>query len=231
MQGLKNLSGVLTSPGETYRRLREDPLWLTAAVVLLLVAILGTAVAIPKIDFAEVTRSQMESSGRQMTEEQLDRVTEFYDKFGPVMTFAQAGLGLPIGWLMVALLMWVLIRMLGGIDLSFKQSFATTVNSMAPWLLHTLFSIPLLLGRSEIGFEELQAGGLLKHSLGHYLEAEGAMQQLLNSINVFSIWTVILLGIGFSVVGRVSKGKALGSAVGLWILGILIKVGLAGLQG
>lgn len=231
MSAIKNLFGVLTSPTATYERLRQKPAWLGAAVVLLLLALVATAITIPRIDFAEITRAQIEASGRQMNEEQLDQAAEFYDKFGPLMTYLQVGVGMPVGWLLIALLMWVLVRMLGGIDLDFQQSLSATVHSMAPWLVHTVLSIPLILGRSEIAFDELQSGGPLKHSLGAFVDAEGALQQLLNSVNLFSIWVVLLLGIGFAIVGRVSRGKALGAAIGLWILGVLIKVGLAGLQG
>lgn len=138
---------------------------------------------------------------------------------------------MPVGWLLIALLMWVLVRMLGGLDLSYKQSVATTVTSMAPWIVHTLLSIPLILGRDEIGAEEILRGGPLKHGWGHFVEAEGAMQQLFNSINVFSLWTVALLGIGFAIVGGVSKAKGVGAAVGLWLLGVALKVGWFSLQG
>ena len=231
MSALKDLFGVLTSPTATYERLREKPVWLGAMIVLLLVAIIGSVIAMPKVDFADLARTQIESSGQQMSEEQMDQAIEMGSKFGKYFAFLNVIPGLPIGWVLVALLMWVMIRMLGGVDLTFVQSFSTTINSMAPWILHSVLSIPLVLGRSEISGEELQQGGVLKHSLGAFIEAEGAMQQVLLSINVFSLWTVILLGLGFSIVGKVSRGKGMAAAFSLWILGVLIKVALAGLQG
>ncbi len=231
MSALKDLFGVLTSPTATYERLRENPVWLGAMIVLLLVAIIGSLIALPKVDFADVARTQIESSSQQMTEEQMEQAIEMGSKFGKYFAVLNVFPGLPIGWLIVTLLMWVMIRMLGGVDLSFKQAFSTTINSMAPWILHSVLSIPLILGRSEISGEELQQGGVLKHSLGAFVEAEGALQQVLLSINVFSLWTVVLLGIGFAVVGKVSRGKGMAAAFGLWILGVLIKVALSGLQG
>ena len=231
MSALKDLIGALTSPAATFERLRSNPVWLGAVVILLLVAIVGTAVTVPKIDFAEITRAQIEAGGQQVTEEQMDTALAFGEKFGAIMAFAQAGLMLPLGWLLIALLMWVLIRMLGGLDLSFKQSFSTTVHAMAPWILHTLLSLPLLFARSEVSAEEIQTGGVLKHTLASFVEAEGALQQAFVSINVFSIWAVVLLGIGFSVVGQVSRAKAFGAAFGLWVLGVVVKVALASLQG
>lgn len=231
MSAIKNLFAVLTSPAATYEKLRNNPVWAGAALVLVAVAVLGAAVSYPKMDFEELARVQIENSDRPITEEQVDQAVAIGGKVGPWFALGQTVIGMPVGWLLIALLMWVLVRMLGGLDLSYKQSVATTVTSMAPWIVHTLLSIPLILGRDEIGAEEILRGGPLKHGWGHFVEAEGAMQQLFNSINVFSLWTVALLGIGFAIVGGVSKAKGVGAAVGLWLLGVALKVGWFSLQG
>ncbi len=231
MSAIQNLVGVLISPGKTFAALREQPKWLMAMVILLAVAITGQLIAFPKIDWEEVARMQLESSSRQMTEAQMEQGIEMGAKFGSYASLGSVILGFPLVWLVAALLMWMLIRMLGGLELSYVQSLSTTVHSMAPWIVHTLLSIPLTLTRSEISGQELQSGGVLKHGLASFMEAEGPMLQFLTSINVFTIWAVILMGIGFSVVGRVSKGKAFGAAIAVWIIGILLKVGSASLGG
>ena len=231
MTAIQNLIGVLSSPSKTYESLRAKPSWLLAAVVLIVVALVGQMIALPKIDFEEISRAQIEASNRQLTEAQIEQSVEIGAKFGSIMAMVSVIAGFPIGWALIALLMWVLVRMMGGLDLSYVQSLSTTVHSMAPWIVHSILTIPLLLTRSEITPEDIQTGGVLKHGLGAFIESEGATQQALNSINVFSIWTVVLLGIGFSVVGKISKGKAFAAAIALWVVGILFKVLGASLGG
>ncbi len=231
MTAIQNFIGVLSSPSKTFEAIRANPKWVVAAVILIAVALAGQLIAFPKIDWEEIARVQIEASNRPMTEAQIEQGVEMGAKFGSWAALGTAVLGFPIVWLITALLMWVLIRMLGGLDLSYPQSLATTIYSMAPWIIHTILSIPLLLMRKEISAEELQSGGVLKHGLASFIDAEGPMLQFLTSFNVFTIWTVILMGIGFAIVGKVSKGKAFGAVLAVWVIGILLKVGSASLGG
>lgn len=73
MSAIKNLFAVLTSPAATYEKLRNNPVWAGAALVLVAVAVLGAAVSYPKMDFEELARVQIENSDRLMTEEQSIR--------------------------------------------------------------------------------------------------------------------------------------------------------------
>ncbi len=58
-------------------------------------------------------------------------------------------------------------------------------------------------------------------------EASLALLAFLSSLDVFSFWSLALLTIGFSVAGRVSKGQAATCVVGIWVLYVASKVGLA----
>ena len=52
---------------------------------------------------------------------------------------------------------------------------------------------------------------------------------LLGSIDLFSLWSIALLAIGYRVVGKVSKTAALGVVAVLWAVVVAGKVGLAAL--
>jgi hypothetical protein len=47
---------------------------------------------------------------------------------------------------------------------------------------------------------------------------------LLSSLDIFSLWFLALLIIGFSYVARVSKAKAAVTIISLWILTLLLKL-------
>jgi len=54
-----------------------------------------------------------------------------------------------------------------------------------------------------------------------------AIASLLNSIDVFSFWTIFLLAVGFSAAseGRLDRKKAMTGVIALWVIYVLIKVG------
>jgi hypothetical protein len=54
----------------------------------------------------------------------------------------------------------------------------------------------------------------------------------LGLINPFTIWYLIVLGIGTAIIARASRGKALGAWVGVWVIGGgLIVAGLQAIGG
>jgi hypothetical protein len=102
---------------------------------------------------------------------------------------------------------------------------------MMPYLLATLLSIPVVLSRTELSMAEVQSGGFLHSNLAAFApESTGkVLVALLGSVDIFSIWTIALLAIGYRVVGKVSKAAALGVVIALWAVVVAGKVGLAAL--
>ena len=60
------------------------------------------------------------------------------------------------------------------------------------------------------------------------LSAE-AQSAVLSSVDIFMIWTLILLVIGFSTLSRLSRAKSAAIVISLWLVTVVIKVGLAAL--
>ena len=74
----------------------------------------------------------------------------------------------------------------------------------------SVLSLPAILGRAEFHFEDLQTGSVLPSNLGYLApeEASPAVLALLSSVDVFSLWTLVLLAIGVATVGRLKRGTA-----------------------
>jgi FtsH-binding integral membrane protein len=52
---------------------------------------------------------------------------------------------------------------------------------------------------------------------------------LLSSFDIFTIWTLILLIIGFSTLSRMSRGKSAAIVISLWLFTVVVKLGFAAL--
>ena len=228
---LGRLVSVLVAPAKTFQAIKEKPTWLLAVVALIIVGVITTALISGKIDYPEMIRDSIEAQGRDVPEAQLEGIIDFYEKFGPVLSMAGLAVGV-VGYLLIAVLFLVVLKLLGG-EIGFASSFSTTVHSMMPQAVKGLLSIPVILGCGNFSYVDLRSGSILKSNLGAFAGEEigPAMLGLLSSVDVFAIWSVSLLIIGFSIVGKVSKGTAAMATIGLWVIWILIKIGLASLGG
>lgn len=229
---IARIAGVLISPTRTFEAIRQRPTWLVALVVLVVLGVIVGYLVTERLDMEQVVRDATADSGRQLSEEQLEQAIDFQEKFGSIFAIAGAVVFFPVGLLIMALLFWVALKLVGG-ELSYKASVATSLHGLMPTAVSSLLSLPVILSRAELDYDDVKTGSLLKSNLGAFAseEAGAALRALLSSIDLFSIWCVFLLSVGYSVVGRVSKGKAAVTVVVLWAVWVTIKVGWAAIVG
>jgi hypothetical protein len=221
------IPGVLIAPRRTFGAIAERP---TALVALVAATLLGAAViyiSFGKIAPEELLRS-VEASGRTLPPE-LDAVR--LHRFSLWSTVIGVLLASPLVTVVAAALFLAGIR-LGGGDLDYRRALSVTVHGLLPLALAGLLTLPVILARESVGIEELQGGTLLLSSLGAFApeDAGPALTALLTSVDLFSIWSLALLVLGFRIVARVSRGAAAVAVGTVWVLGVLLKVGLAALR-
>ncbi len=231
MESVKRLVGAVFAPSETFRKIRERPTWVGVLVLFLLLGGAAGYIAIQKIDpemqRTEV-RQQLEKRGLEGDEldQATERATQVTQRFGPVL----AGVGLVVGvlaYLVITLVLWLGLRLAGG-EMTFVQGFSATLHGLIPvQALKSLVLIPVLLSVRSVDPQALQSGSILQSNLA-FLAPEGASRAvvaLLSSFDVFALWTVVLLVLGMSIVGRVSKSTSTLVVVGGWVVLIAAKVG------
>jgi hypothetical protein len=74
-----------------------------------------------------------------------------------------------------------------------------------------------------------EMGDLLKSNPGFLVDAKSspALHSLLQSLDVFSLWTIVLLVVGLSAAAKISRGRTAGLVLTLWVLYVLGKAGFA----
>lgn len=223
------LLGALVEPAATFRSIAVRPTWL---LPLLLLVVLGTAVGtmvVQRMDFEQVMRAQNERAGGQMSAEQIDQAVERAKKFSPWIT-AVEGVVSPVIYLVTALVFWTAFRLLGS-EISYRTSLATSLHALLPGAIGMLLSIPVILRHGTFSQAEARSGSYLASNLAVLAPAgvSPAVRALLGSVDIFSLWTVALLVIGYRATARVSRGAALGTVLTLWLLFVAGKVALAAL--
>jgi Yip1-like protein len=222
--------GVLVKPVETFRSIAQRPTWAVALVVLLVATGVNGFVLLNRVDrdaFREQMRARIARQGREATEQQLDLTEKLTFSAGPffgilftlVLYFVGAGI-------------LMAMNVVGG-ELRYKTSLAVLVHAIVPYALLALLAIPVALARESITLEEVQGGRLVPTNLAFFApeDAGRRLVALLSSIDLFNVWVIALMIVGYAIAARVSKGAAAGVVIGLWVVLVLIKVGFAGFGG
>jgi len=224
------LFGVFFSPGQTFRSIAARPTFGAALLVIVLVSLGVGLLAAPRMDYEDIIRKQVAKSGRDVPQEQLDKQIEVMKKARTPLTIAQVFL-VPIFVCLLTLFPWVAFKLMGS-EIDYLRSLSVTAHAWLPQVVMALLSIPVILSRPSLGYE--MRNGLLKSNLGAFVstpEMSAPLTAVLSSLDVFSLWTLILFILGFKEVAKVSMAKAAGTMIVLWLLFVGIKVGFSAVFG
>ena len=209
--------------------IRDSPTWLVAFLVVVLSPVIPTIIAMPKMDWEGITKAQLERMDVQLPQDQLEKRIEMTEKIGPYFAYL-APVFFAIGLLLFALVFWGAFTLAGG-ELGFKRSLAVVSHGMMPVVVSTLLSLPIIIGLDKIGADVAAQGSYLKSNLAAFAPegANAVVLNLLSHLDVFSIWTLVLLIIGFAICGKVKQSTSAITVVLLWLVYCAIGVGFAAL--
>lgn len=215
----EDFADIFIDPVAVFSRRRDGKFGL----VLLVLAIIATVLSVglhnglaPIID-AETSRATaaMLAKNPQLSSDQLATGQNVMAKFA----MYGAGVFLCIGVLVSGVIVWVVSRIVGA-----KESFAVAM------MIATYSQFPRLI---EIISNALQGLLLSPSSINsHYSVSLGPARFLspdtnpfilgvVGEINVFTLWTVGLIGVGIYVTARIGKDSAAVAAALVWLVGLL----------
>jgi hypothetical protein len=220
--------GVFFSPKQTFEDIVRKPSWVLPIALLTLFSI-GVSFAInQRINFREFMTQQIEKNPRSanLSAEQKQQQIEGGAKFTPIVIWAFGVCGPVLFVLFVALAMWGAYNLLAGANTDFGTSFAITAHAALTGLVSSSLMI-LVLYLKPPGTVDLE--NPVATNLAAVLADDSAkwLFKLLNSIDVFSFWTLILLAIGFAATNpkKLKGSKAFTIAFSVWAVYVVFRVG------
>ena len=222
--------GVFFSPKSTFEDIVRKPSWLLPVALLTLLSI-GVSFAInQRTNWREYVTQQMEKDPRaaDLSADDKEHRIEMGAKISPIITYAFGALGPILFILVITLILWGSYSLFAGISTNFETSFAVTSHGFLTGLVTSpLFIIVLYL--REPGTVDLQ--NPIAANLAAFLPEDSAkwLLALGKNLDIFAIWTLLLLAIGFSTVNpkKLKGGTSYAVAFGVWGTYVLFRVGLA----
>lgn len=227
---LGRLIGVLFSPGKTFSEIAARPSWIAPVAVFMLLSIVGSIIFVQRVDWRQVISQQIEKSPRasQLSAEQKEQQVETGAKFAPIFGYVGGLVAPPVILLLSCLVMWGTYSLLGGVNTGFGTAFAITAHSYMTALVSTpIFLLVLFLKPSGT----IDIDNPVATNIATFLPDESAkwLVTLCKQFDIFTIWTLILLGIGFAAVNpkKLTTGKAIGIGFSVWLIYVVIRTGIA----
>jgi len=208
---------IYTSPTQTFTKLSEKPKWLIPLIIVVIVSILLSLVAMSKTNWDEQRAKVREMLEKQnVPQERIDKImTSMNPKTGLIRGIIAVLIATPLGILIFTLILNLLIPVLGTACL-FKKTFAVTTHSALVRVPGAIVKAILMFikGSSDISTSIM----LFFPKMAH----QGFVYGLFSRIDFFTIWELILVGLGLKVLFNISGKKSYYAVFGLWLLYIII---------
>jgi len=217
--GPADLAEIYYAPSDVFERRREGGFWMPLFVLLIAMTVIYYAtrgVMQPLFD-AEWARGAAAAAEKnpEITPEQMEASK------GMVQNFAIVGVivSMLIGPLLTGCVLWVVCKF-AGVKETLTAAITVAVFSFYPMLVEALVNAV----QAAFVVPEESIRSRFSLSLGparFFDDASITTQALIGHIDVFTIWTAILIGIGVKVTGRATTGQAVTVAVVMWLIGFL----------
>jgi hypothetical protein len=221
------LMGIYFSPGETFKGFVANPSILAPIIGLILLGGIVGYMFFAKVDFAQVIAPQVEQmveAGR-IQKEQAPQVIAMQATFAKYMALVMGFVGNILFSLIVAGL-FKLVSLVLGKENTYKSLLSVTLYTfLAVGILSSLLLVAMIFIRGS----EFDIQNPLGTNLGSLLAVlfdQSSLPKfiwsLARAVDIFYLWIIVLLGIGYAAVTRRLKAMTAGMILGALYFGLAI---------
>jgi Yip1-like protein len=209
------LVAALAAPGRGLAAAASRRRLLTALLAATLASLLVALVTVPRTDFARDTAARLGPEAAVMTPHQLEEAEAQATKLGALAGYAGAGFGPALAILGTGLACWLAFKV-AGTRPGFRATMAVSAHALLPLFLARLLTLPAVLLQAPLAASEVP--GLLPSSLAALLPASASplAQAAASSLDLFTLWALVLLVLGMARVAGASRRRAALVVAVLW---------------
>jgi Yip1 domain len=224
---LGRIIGVFFSPKATFEDIARKPSWLLPVVLSTILGIVSTVVLNQRVDWRDYIMQQIEKSPRagNLSAEQKQNQAEMSGKVTAYIVYLAGVIGSVCFAVVVGAVMMLAYNLLAGAGAGFSQSFAIAAHTLVVGIVSTPIFLLVLLLRPK---GTIDPENPVATNLGAFLPEDSAkwLLTLCKSIDIFTIWMLVLLAIGFAAVNpkKLKGSKAYVIAFSVWGTLVAVKV-------
>lgn len=212
---------VIASPSEAFSGIvpleKKTMLWLIPMIITIIVSMGGYALTMsnPAIqqsiqDRIEAKQQELIQSGK-MTQEQAQQAMQMGSSIQKVAPYVGMLLGIPIVWIALAGIYYLIMSFILGGETSFIDIFSAYSLSSAIVIIEAIVGSLLKYATGSL---------MTEPSLGFLVSADSsaALHTLLGKIDPFTFWWLAVISIGFAKVSKLEFKKAAMGVFGIWAI-------------
>jgi hypothetical protein len=217
----EDLLEIFYAPTAVFARRRETPAFGLALIVFMVLlvglsfAFRGTMEPVFDVEFKRGMAQAMKENPK-LTPEMMEQGKEMAKKFMFVGVAAFALLA-PI---ILGLLLWVVGKLFES-KAEVGQAIMVTTYAMFPRALETILNAVQMLVLPD---ESVTSRFSLTLGVGRFLDPDTAgplVMAIAGRLDLFTLWITVLIAIGLSVMGKISKSNAAIAAAIMWMIGAI----------
>lgn len=228
---IERVADTFVAPSKTFRDIRRSTSWWLPFVLLCITTIAAAFVVDKQVGYERVAENNIHQSPKQeeaMAQLPADqRAARMHATSVGIKYTSYASFVLILVFVAIAaLLYWATLNFGLGAKTTYAQNFALWMYASLPKLLIGILAIVTLLFGGNAESYNLQ--NPVGTNPAYYMpDASPVVKAILSFFDVLGLWQLALLVLGVSIIAGVSRGKAAAVAVGWWVFGLLVSVGLA----
>ena len=210
---------IFVQPAQVFERRRDGKFGLALLALIIITAVLFFALknGLGPIMDAEMAKqaAAMAAKNPQITAEQIAAQQGMMEKFAVVGYV----LFMPIGILITAVLLWIAAKFVSA-SVAFAGAMMIATYSQFPRVVEMITNA---LQGLVLDPESITSRYSVQFGPARLLDPKSnpIVLTVLGGLDLFTIWTVVLLAIGLSVVARVPRSRAAIAAGFVWLIGLL----------
>lgn len=227
------LLGVFYEPGKVFADVAEHPRWGIAPILISILVGIALVYSISThIGWEQTIRQTLANNPRtaDLPADQREKAIATGTKIASIGGWVGAILGAPFSVLIIAGVLTGLFNGLLGTELKFAKMFAITAYAMLVRALFTALLILIVYLKPPEEFN-IQVSPFSPAAYMNRLDYPKWLMSLAGSLDLFTIWSIVLLAIGFSVAAKkLSFTKSLTAIAIPWLLWVVASMALTSFQ-
>jgi len=228
----ERVADTFIAPNKTFSDIRRSASWWVPWILMAIASLAMVTMVDKKLGMEKVVENTMALSPKQA--EKLDQLPpeqraaqiQTIVKFNRAISYAYPAIALIIVAIMAAVLLGT-FNLAFGAHLTFNQCMAISMYASLPGILKALIAI---LAISVGGGEAFTFQNPVASNLGTLVDPSSHfLYSIATSLDVFTIWVIVLTGLGYACVTKLKTGTCMAVVFGWWAVVVLAGAGFAAL--